>query len=391
MRTVRPSLFALVLAIGACSPTPSEDVDAGTMSDVPGLDVPGLDAPGSDTPGADAPRIDADLPPPTSTPVPMPRINHDVPAFSASGEADASTDEEPTSCWAPSSLPASITFDVSAGHRSEALYVAWYAIHAAAWFSDPTNPDEQFPTAYTIEVHTGPSAATPPATGWTEVVSVRDNGHAMRGLLTVAPGANWVRMTVTESSGGSTPCIDVDVHDAPSGASDAFLFMGDSITWMTFPYAFSDFRNVTSAAEPGRWPVIFDAAIGGTNTGTALEVIDETMADFEGNYVVLAYGTNDHADDFHMAELVDHVLASGRIPVVPHMIWAEGADEGPSINAQIDAIYAAHPEVLRGPDLWAAFEGRTDLIPAGDVHPNDEGGAHLRQTWADWLLALPRP
>ena len=47
------------------------------------------------------------------------------------------------------------------------------------------------------------------------------------------------------------------------------------------------------------------------------------------------------------------------------------------------------PEIVRGPDLWAAFLNRTDLIPSGDVHPNDAGQVELRKQWATTIAAIP--
>ena len=64
-------------------------------------------------------------------------------------------------------------------------------------------------------------------------------------------------------------------------------------------------------------------------------------------------------------------------------------EERVAINAQIDALYSKYPEILRGPDLWAGFEGRTDLIPTGDVHPNGDGQAELRRLWAEMMAATP--
>ena len=62
---------------------------------------------------------------------------------------------------------------------------------------------------------------------------------------------------------------------------------------------------------------------------------------------------------------------------------------GPIINGMIDALYAKYPQILRGPDLWAAFLDRTDLIPSGDVHPNSAGQEVLRQQWASVMAAVP--
>jgi hypothetical protein len=192
-------------------------------------------------------------------------------------------------------------------------------------------------------------------------------------------------MSVTASVDPAGVAIDLDVHAAPDGACDSWLFMGDSITHISMPYAFSDVPAQVHAIDPQRWPSLVEAAIGGTNTGTAIDVIDATIADWPGRFVVLAYGTNDHADSFDMESLVLAVIAAGKVPVVPHIPWSDSPGiqaEGPAMNAAIDALYVAYPEILPGPDLWAAFEGRTVLIPLLDVHPNGAGVEEMLRLWA---------
>ena len=55
-------------------------------------------------------------------------------------------------------------------------------------------------------------------------------------------------------------------------------------------------------------------------------------------------------------------------------------------SPEFDALYEKYPQIYHGPDLWKAFTDRTDLIPAGDVHPNDKGCELWRQQWADAML-----
>jgi hypothetical protein len=172
--------------------------------------------------------------------------------------------------------------------------------------------------------------------------------------------------------------------------------MGDSITHMaTGTRGELNIPSLVNEKDAQRWPVIVPAGLGGTNTGSALNAIEETMRLFPGRFVVLGYGTNDHMPSvgpngeqwgFQMEPLIEKVLAAGKIPAIPHMPWAQvdGIQvDGPPINETIDALYEKYPQVYRGPDLWAAFTDRTDLIPAGDVHPNAEGLAHWRQQWAE--------
>jgi len=198
-------------------------------------------------------------------------------------------------------------------------------------------------------------------------------------------GASWVRISLSKSSNASVVGLDFDVHSAPNGATDSWLFMGDSITFMSTSYLFSDLPKRVHDLKPDRWPAVIPAAIGGTNTMTALQALDSTMADFPGRFVVLAYGTNDHPGEYQMEALVKKVIAAGKVPVVPHMPWAVDAriqDEGPQINQIIDELYAKYPEILHGPDFWGVLKDRTDLIPANDIHPNDEGQKEFRKQWA---------
>ncbi len=95
-------------------------------------------------------------------------------------------------------------------------------------------------------------------------------------------------------------------------------------------------------------------------------------------------------NEYQMEGLVQAVLAAGKVPVVPHMPWSAQVTiqaSGPLINQAIDDLYVKYPSILRGPDFWAIFNGRTDLIPANDIHPNDAGQEEFRKQWA---LAMTR-
>jgi hypothetical protein len=288
----------------------------------------------------------------------------------------------------PDKLPAWIAYDLSGApaEQRQQVLVAWEGPRTPAYINDPPTTTAQIPTKYSIEINAAPGGANPPSDGWTTVATVTGNTRNVRQHLVDLAGGNWVRMTVTESSDPATVSFDLDVHSAPHGASDSWLFMGDSITFISTAYYTSDLPALVQQADAERYPAIAPAAIGGTNTVVALAAIDETLRDFPGRFVTLNYGTNDHANDYHMEELVQKVLAAGKIPVVPHMPWSDTSGiqtEGPQINAIIDGLYQKYPEILHGPDLWTVFTDRTDLIPSGDVHPNAAGAEVLRKAWAE--------
>lgn len=325
----------------------------------------------------------------TSKSGPMRLISRGVPAFASSGMASSANDEQPNVAWSSESLPAWLAYDVSGvpeGERQQVL-LAWYCYWADYLVSEP-KAEQMLPLDYVVEVNTAAGGGEPPASGWSEVARVTNNSRSARQHVFDLAGASWVRLSVSKSSDAAKVMVDVDLYSAPGGGSDGWLFMGDSITYMTTQRAFSDLPELVTGLEPGRVPLVVDGALGGTNTTTAQEIIDTSLAEFEGRYIVLAYGTNDHAPEYQMESLVQKVLAAGKVPVVPHVPWSDQKlEEGPLLNQQIDALYTKYPQILRGPDLWQAFENKLELIPHGDVHPNADGMEFLRVEWSKIIAA----
>jgi acyl-CoA thioesterase I len=319
----------------------------------------------------------------------MKLISRGVPAFASSGVAESANDDQPNIAWSSESLPAWLAYDVSsvpAADREQVL-LAWYCYFADYLVAEP-KAEQMLPLDYVVEINSAAGGGEPPQTGWSEVAHVTANRRSARQHVFELAGANWLRLSLTKSSDAAKVMLDLDLYSAPTGGSDGWLFMGDSITYMTTQRAFSDLPDLVERARPGRVPLVVDGALGGTNTTTAQEIITASLAEFEGRYIVLAYGTNDHAGEYKMESLVQKVIAAGRVPVVPHVPWSDQKlEEGPPLNQQIDALYQSYPEILRGPDLWRAFENRLDLIPQGDVHPNAEGMEFLRVEWSKVIAA----
>jgi len=327
-------------------------------------------------------------------------ISRDAPAFASTGQRgnpyegpELARDGDGYTGWVAHTIPAWLAYDLSKAPASDRQHnlVAWFA-NNNVYLSNP-EPWMKMPVDYVIEVSSAPGGTDAPTTGWTELLTVTDNRRGSVQLELDLAGANWLRMRVTR---GSDPAgelkIDMDVYSIPAGATDSWLYMGDSITYMAFMYGFTNVPAQVAAESPDRWPGLMNAAVGGTGAITAVDSIGETMQGFPGPFVVLAYGTNDHADGFgaNMETLVKDVIVAGKTPVVPRMIWADSKlVEGPLENAAIDDLYARYPAIKKGPDLWAVFENRNDLIAPGDVHPNEEGKKVLRGEWVKTMLAAP--
>jgi len=403
--SIRQSTLTFLLLLGACDGSaaahPPDLGDAGGSQEASTANESGTEAGREGGAGAGG-AIDGgstagvDLDAPASS---MVLISQGAPAFSSTGASGLgmpalANDLDPGTSWAPGTEPAWLAYDLSAVPVAQrgAVLVVWNAQHTGDYLLDAVgDPGQQRPLDYTIETNTAPGGGDAPSSGWTVLEQVSDCDRGTVQHAVGLAGANWLRMNITRSSSQATgPAVEIDVYSTPRGATDSWMFMGDSITHMTMMFAFSDLPRLVAQRAPGRFPAVIDAAIGGTNTATALLAIDDTLKGFPGKYVVLAYGTNDSAgDSFHMKELVERVIAADKIPVVPRMPWSEGSPQGVAINQQIDALYEQFPRILRGPDLWAAFEGRTDLIPSGDIHPNDAGRAELRKQWANVMSAVP--
>ena len=324
----------------------------------------------------------------------MPLISRNKPAF-ASGSGgntlpSAANDSNHQSLWVSSGgLPAWIAYDLSTvpvAQRQQVL-VAWYGPSALGYINPSPSAFLKLPVDYTIEINPAAGGGnSAPTSGWQVVVTVTGNNRSSRQHLINLAGANWVRLRATAGSDPTLIGIDLNVHSAPDGASDCWLFMGDSITG-ALSYLFSDVPGEVNKLAPNRWPSTSPAGVGGANVFSANDYIDETLSTFPGRFVTLNYGTNAGSAGFSAAMeiLIQKVFVAGKIPVIPHIPWSDIPEwlvKGPEINAQIDALYIKYPSMLRGPDLWTALQGRYDLISPNEIHPNGAGNEEIARQWA---------
>jgi hypothetical protein len=385
--------FALLVALGLTACGSGDDNgngnQAGASSGAASGKAGATSSGGSDSAGGKNNSVGGEPPMtlPGSMPVAMPLISQGVPAFASSASPDGAKDWNQATSWVSTAVPAWLAYDLSGveeAKRSRVL-LAWYDGATLDFINAAPNPDQHLPVDFKLETNSAAGGGPAPADGWETVETVTGNDRNAHQRLVDLNGASWVRVSVSKSSSPSAVGLDFDVHSAPDGATDSWLFMGDSITFMSTSYLFSDLPARVHELKAERWPAVIPAAIGGTNTMTAMMAIDSTMANFPGRFVVLAYGTNDHPAEYQMEALVQKVIAAGKVPVVPHMPWATDAriqDEGPKINDMIDALYAKYPEILHGPDFWGVLKDRTDLIPSNDIHPNELGQKEFRKQWA---------
>ena len=358
---------------------------------------------------------------------PLPLISRNVPAYTnddcgGSGPAGMANDGNYDTQWhacnvPPSNLsPAWLAYDLSAvpaANRAQVL---------VAWYNDPTTLpyDHTFvgvhpccvwvpadlPNTYTIEANPAPGGVVPTA-GWVTLASVSGNHFHSRQHALNLTGYQWVRLSVTASDGSSGNVgvrLNLDVHDASAGLSDDWIFYGDSITEGAMPHntyanagGTSTWAQLINAANPSYFPAFEAGAIGGTLSQDGVNHINTWLALFAGHYVGVAYGTNDAGFNvppatFHdnYVTMIQAIFAAGKVPVIPHIPWGcTTTIQGnvPGLNQQIDALYTAYPQIVRGPDLWAFFQANQGLISSDCVHPTAQGYVAMRKQWASAMLA----
>ncbi len=267
------------------------------------------------------------------------------------------------------------------------------------------------PLGYRIEIS---SDSTDGDDGtWTTVVEITDNPVRSRAHRFAFAGHSWVKLVATAAASSATgTAYSVKLDEISLYAVDAldeaqplntFLFMGDSITQGAFRKDFGDgtnFDEVLVELNPlAADPVWINAGIGGelARDGIAhLETWLEINPDFE--YITLAYGTNDawggkdvtsQPWESDMRELIETILAEGRIPIVPLIPFASETTHRtlPAWNEHVLALTEEYG-LPCGPDLYTWFRENPEELSDDGVHPSPDGYISINRLWAEAVLPL---
>jgi hypothetical protein len=339
-------------------------------------------------------------------------ISRGVPAFASSnpGGAGYANDNDGGTEWRSVLTPAWLAYDLSAVPVAKRQQVLSVYYNNSYGYTTRYGSHYNNPGGYTIEANSAPGGSHPPAAGWTTLVTVTGNTFHSRQHLFDLRGANWVRLNVTASDGAdlnqdaALSSFDIyDVSTYPTQLPDDYIFYGDSITASAMcPCPNSGTKGLPElihAARPGRWPVMENGGDPYETSGgavTALLGASGYLSMFPGTYVGLSYGMNDAAAAgnetayYHnMKQLVDAVLAKGKIPMIPLIGYTNEPNHNaniPAYNAKIEQLYSEYPQIVHGPDFWTFFTAHPELVEANDVHPTGQGFAAMRRQWAAALL-----
>ena len=250
------------------------------------------------------------------------------------------------------------------------------------------------------------------------LATVAGNTYHSRQHLLNFGGYNWVRINVTAAAGtgqNSDVAINLDVYDASLGVQDSWIFYGDYISAGGMdhdPRGVGTFSQLVSNLQSQYFPAEESGGNSYAQSGDGARLIHDWLAIFPGQYVALSFGTTDAdffdannpnlPNDFYKNYdlMVKAVLDAGKtriVPKVPYGLSKNVQANGPRLNAQIDRLYAAYPQIVHGPDFWAFFGAHQDLISKDKLNLTPQGLAEYRQLWAAEMVskiyggAAPQP
>ena len=318
----------------------------------------------------------------------MPMISQGLPAYSnyAASPAASAVDADYSTAWRtghnPSQADSSwLAIDVSSVPVSmrTTVYSVWFNEYG---YNYDTSDGSSYtlPGDFAIQASAAPGGGQPPASGWTTLTSKTGNTLSSGANLLDLTGYNWVRFDCTASAPNvaaqnTDTSLQWNLYDAHAG-NDGWKFGGDSITANSMGHkATNDSFDQLVHAKVANDPAFEMAGHGGWSTATMLASIDGFLADFPGLYFGLSLGTNDAPGNdapsyrVNMGQLVDKVLAAGKIPVVPDDPLYGRADARPDPGLQ-----RADPGALR--DLRLQARPRPGPLHRHLRRPGD----HVRQS-----------
>lgn len=339
--------------------------------------------------------------PATAAVTPNPVISRNAPAYASLGNGSAANDDDYSGDWY-GNLPAVLTYDLSGVPEAQRQQVLAIWSNSTYQYDMVVLDSQSFnmPKDYTISLNAAPGGECP-ETGWETAVDVTDNTCHSRQHVIDFEGFNWIRLTITSSYpvGGNSVGLSFDVHSCTDGVADSWLFLGDSITaGGMVQYAGDSFAQCIHALDDRYFPAAENGGIGGIFSTDGAANIDRWLTQFPGQFVGIAYGTNDAwgnqtgAEQYYknLEAMVQAVLAAGKTPVVPKIPFSLNPDlqaNVPAYNAQVTALYEAYPAVVPGSDFEAMFEASPTLLSPDGVHPSNEGYAAMRKLWAQTMYA----
>jgi hypothetical protein len=349
----------------------------------------------------------------------MPLLSVGLPIFGsgATDRAGDATDSSYATEWHSAGVPASLTLDLSSvpPAQRKSLWLVWYNDHTAAFDhrSIGTSGVDN-PGAYVLSANAAAGGGAAPTSGWIPLASLTANTRHSYSHIVNFAGYNWVQyafIAADGSAGTAGIALNLDVYGSGNGVTDGWFFAGDSITEHAMGHGSvtaedaskpgSDttieapsFGQMVSAIVGNDAPPQENGGMPGFTTGRMVPYLAGWLQNVPSKYVALNLGTNDALQRVapatfyaNMQALVESVLAAGKVPVVPTIPYSANATAAaniPALNSEVQALYAAYPAIVRGPDLYTFFKSNPRYLSSDRTELNAQGSVAYRRVWAQF-------
>jgi hypothetical protein len=334
-------------------------------------------------------------------------ISRNVPVFAMSAQTDTyANDAEYNTTWrspiTASPTGAWVAFDLSQAPvaQRQKVVIVWYGQGGVGYDHTLVGmPGYNIPGTYFFEVSAAPGGMAPAEDTWKAVVQVENNTLQSRQHVLDLGGNNWIRMRVTVSDGttqNEDAAAQFDVFSVTSSICDDWVFFGDENDGAALDQPILPDPNLPELVQnafPNRFPLMQFESMPGWGIDDFNSSADGWLAAFPGHYVAIALGTKEanhtvSADTFRASldRLADRIVAAGKVPVVatvPPPMNGMFTAAAMALNGVFDGpggFFAAHPQAIRGPDLWTPFAGTSGF--------NKDDPAQQRMYRDAWLGAL---
>ena len=284
----------------------------------------------------------------------------------------------------------------------------WWSFYGSGnWYEYP----EDNPRSYAIE---GSADSTTGLNGtWATLLTITGNDRAARTHRVELSRHRWLRMRVTETTGGRTFRLrEVRAFRPRAGdlaRLDSLAVFGDSITATdlegTGRNAFYQFLRDLKA--DGTQTITHVMGMVGQNTSVLTRgatssdpyrSLARAMAlQPEVRYWGIALGTNDtnNAGLFasyrdNLVQGIDQLLAAGKVPVLARIPdTAPGGFGTPQLKKEALSIIdelAARYRLIPGPDFYTPFRQNLSTYISDGTHHTAEGARVTNRLWAETLI-----
>jgi hypothetical protein len=351
--------------------------------------------------------------------VAMPLLSPGLPIYASSSTfpANYANDAAYATEWRSVGVPATLTVDLSGvpAAQRQSIWLVWYNDDTAS-FDHPLIGALGYNNvgAYTLSANAAAGGGTPPTSGWVQLASLTGNTLHSYGNNVNFAGYNWIQYSFTASdgtTGNSDIALNLDIYGSSNGVTDGWFFAGDSITQYTMSHgsitaedennpgnditiAAPSFGQMVNAIIGTDTPLQENAGIFGFTSGQMVPYLAGWLQNVPSKYVTIDLGTNDALQGVapatfyaNMQSLVQAVMAAGKVPVVPTIPYSTNATaiaNTPALNAQIQALYAAYPAIVPGPDLYTYFKNNPQYLSSDQIDLNAQGSVAYRTLWAQF-------